>query len=241
MVMNEMMQFIKQMSGRLNANDIANQTDAKKIAYMRNLQRELKQKDVLSIPFDELSVVVFDIETTGFYPYNGDRILSIGAVKMKGDQVLEDDLFYSTIYSAKGVPENIEELTGITASELLQAAPLPEVLREFFQFVQTDTLVAHHSAHEKQFMKHANWIALKSSFEHRIIDTSFLTKITEPELAMVSLDDFCSYYQIEIKRRHHALYDAMATARLWSENIKKVKAMGFENMKDIYTHLASQG
>ncbi|MGP4039999.1 exonuclease domain-containing protein [Gracilibacillus sp. D59] len=240
MVMNQMLQFIKQMSGKMSdMNPVTSQTDARKIAYMRNLQRELKQKDVLNTPFKELAVVVFDIETTGFYPYNGDRILSIGAVKMKGSEILKDQLFYKTVYTELPPSEEITALTGITASELSQAEPLPEVLRQFFQFVRSDTLIAHHSSHEKQFMKHASWTALKTSFQHRIIDTSFLTKVVSPEVSLVTLDEWCDHYGVDIGRRHHALYDAAATAKLWSEHMKKVEEMGFTNLKDIYTHIAS--
>ncbi len=240
MVMNQMLHFIKQMSGKMSdINPVSSQTDASKIAYMRNLQRELKQKDVLNTPFKNLDTVVFDIETTGFYPYNGDRILSIGAVKMRGAEILEDQLFYKTIYSELPPPEEIEALTGITDTELKQAADLPEVLRQFFQFVRSDTLVAHHSSHEKQFMKHASWTALKSNFQHRIIDTTFLTKVVSPESSFVTLDDWCDYYEVDIRRRHHALYDAAATAKLWSKNLKEAEEMGFTNLKDIYTQIAS--
>ncbi|WP_058305893.1 exonuclease domain-containing protein [Gracilibacillus massiliensis] len=240
MVMNQMLHFIKQMSGKMSdINPVSSQTDARKIAYMRNLQRELKQKDVLNTPFKDLDTVVFDIETTGFYPYNGDRILSIGAVKMKGAEILDDQLFYKTIYSELPPPKEIEVLTGITGSELNQAADLPEVLRQFFQFVRSDTLVAHHSSHEKQFMKHASWTALKTNFQHRLIDTTFLTKVVSPESTYVTLDDWCDYYGVDIGRRHHALYDAAATAKLWSENVKQVEEMGFTNLRDIYTHIAS--
>ncbi|GAE94966.1 DNA polymerase III polC-type [Gracilibacillus boraciitolerans JCM 21714] len=240
MGMNQMLHFIKQMSGKMSdINPVSSQTDARKIAYIRNLQRELKQKDVLNTPFKDLDTVVFDIETTGFYPYSGDRILSIGAVKMKGSEILEDQLFYKTIFSELPPPPEIETLTGITATELQQAADLPEVLRQFFHFVRSDTLVAHHSSHEKQFMKQASWTALKTNFQHRIIDTTFLTKIVSPESKHITLDDWCDHYGVDIGRRHHALYDAAATAKLWSENMKRVEEMGFINLKDVYTHIAS--
>ncbi len=240
--MNQMLQFIKQMSGKIYGSDLtslSNQADPRKIAYLRNLQRELKKKDVLSVPFKELPVVVFDIETTGFYPYNGDCILSIGAVKMIGSEVLEDQLFYKTIYNDTPPSQEIVDLTGITGSELKKAEPLDVVLKQFFQFVKSDTLVAHHSSHEKQFMKHASWTALKTSFQHRIIDTTFLTKVMAPEIEHVSLDDWCDHYDVPIGKRHHALYDAVATARLWSKGVQKVEDMGFHNLKDIYTHIAS--
>ncbi|MRH43805.1 3'-5' exonuclease [Aquibacillus halophilus] len=242
MVMNQMLQFVKQMSGKLNSNvytGLPNHTDASKMAYLRNLQRELKNKDVLEIPLNELKVIVFDIETTGFYPYNGDKMLSIGAIKMQGDQILEDQVFYSPIYSETAPSEEIERLTGITKDQLENAPPIHNVLKDFYYFIKSDTLVAHHSSHEKQFMKHATWTSMKTSFQHRIIDTSFLTKIIEPETKLVTLDECCAHYGIAIEHRHHALYDAIATAKLWSESVQSIQEMGFSNLKDVYSEIAN--
>ncbi|MDL4841190.1 exonuclease domain-containing protein [Aquibacillus rhizosphaerae] len=242
MVMNHMIQFVKQMSGKLNSSvytSLPNQADPNKIAYLRSLQRELKNKDVLQIPFDDLKVVVFDIETTGFYPYKGDTILSIGAIKMQGDKLLQDEVFYAPVYSEEEPSEEIERLTGITKTELLNADSMNKVLRDFFQFTKSDTLVAHHSSHEKQFMQHATWSVLKTNFAHRIIDTSFLTKIIEPESKLVTLDDCCAHYGITINQRHHALHDAIATAKLWAESVRTVQELGFSDLKDVYSHIAN--
>ncbi|MRG87898.1 exonuclease domain-containing protein [Salinibacillus xinjiangensis] len=238
MVMNQVVQFVKQMSGRLNSNTYTSLSNPQNIAYIRNLQREMKKNDVLNIPFDELNVVVFDIETTGFYPYNGDRILTIGAVRMRGEQILEEETFYSAVYNDEGPSEEIEALTGITQEQLRNAPPIHDVLSEFYQFVKSDILVAHHSSHEKHFMKHASWIAMKTNFQHRIIDTSFLTKIVEPQLNLFTLDEYCNHYGINNQLRHHALYDALATAELWSEGIRGVKKLGYVHLNDVYTHIA---
>jgi len=236
-----MVQFVKQLSGRINSNiysSLSSQTDPASIAFLRQLQREMKKENVLDVPFSELRVVVFDIETTGFSPERGDRILSIGAVKMVGDQVLENETFYSLINSEGEIPENIIELTGIKEEDLLGAPPIEKVLKDFYQFVKNDTLVAHHASHEKAFMNHVTWSILRANFQHRIIDTSFLLKIVEPEIKLITLGECCEHYGIAIAHRHHALYDALATAELWGENIRLIQKQGYSDLNDVYTHLA---
>ena len=87
MIMNNMLRFVKQLSGRLSPSmytSMAHQTDPASIAFLRQMQRDAKAQDVLKVPFSELKVTVFDLETTGFYPQNGDRILSVGAVTQGG-------------------------------------------------------------------------------------------------------------------------------------------------------------
>ncbi|MFC7322545.1 exonuclease domain-containing protein [Halobacillus campisalis] len=238
--MNPFSQFVKGLSDRLgNGFSSLNQNDPAKVAYVRNLERQMKNKDVLDIPFDDLNVVVFDLETTGFYPYKGDHILSIGAVKVEGTHVKEEETFYSLVYHDTGPSKEIEELTGITKEMLQSAASLRDVLKDFYSFVKGDVLVAHHANHEKQFMSHATWLALRKNFQHRIVDTSFLTKIVHQDQSMISLDDCCEYYGIGIEQRHHALYDAKATARLWVESIRDIQQKEFTKLQDVYTYLAT--
>ncbi|MFD2680140.1 exonuclease domain-containing protein [Bacillus seohaeanensis] len=241
MIFNQMVHFVKQLSGRLSPSmyaSVANQNDAASIAFLRQLRRDIKANDVLQIPFSELKVIVFDLETTGFYPQKGDKILSIGAVKVIGDQVMENETFYSVVNCIEPLSEEVKELTGICDAELAEAPLLEHVLREFYQFIGSLPLVAHHANHEKSFMQHATWSSLKMNFHHRIMDTSFLTKIIEPEKNLVTLDDCCNHFGISIKKRHHALHDAIATAKLWAESVHSVQQLGFSNLSDVYTYLA---
>lgn len=241
MGINNMVQFVKQLSGRLSPNmytSVASQTDPASIAFLRQLQREMKREDVLNVPFNNLKVVVFDLETTGFNPQKGDRIISIGAVKMHGEQVLEQESFYSLIHSTEELSAEIVDLTGITSEQLADAPTIEVVLKEFFQFIGSDTLVAHHANHERNFMEHATWSISRTNFQHRIIDTSFLTKIIEPQEKLVTLCESCSYFSIPIEQRHHALHDAIATAKLWSASLKSIHQLGFSDLNDVYSHLA---
>ncbi|WP_082235378.1 exonuclease domain-containing protein [Halobacillus massiliensis] len=237
--MNPFVQLVKDLSGRIGSGfSSINQNDPSKVAYVRNLEREMKSQNALDVPFDELNVVVFDLETTGFFPYKGDQILSFGAVKVEGTEILREKTFYSLVSSEAEPSEEIEQLTGITKEMIMNADPLRDVLKRFYDFIKHDVLVAHHASHEKQFMDHATWLGLKKKFQHRIVDTSFLTKIAHQEL--VSLDECCEHYCIVNEQRHHALYDALATAELWVKCIHEVKELGFTNLQDVYTHLATQ-
>ncbi|WP_017725914.1 3'-5' exonuclease [Halalkalibacterium ligniniphilum] len=241
MVMNHMVQLMKQLSTKLSPTiytSAQQQSSAQQLSYMRQLQRELKREDVLDIPLAKLPVVVFDLETSGFYPDKGDRILSIGAVKVTGEMIQEDQFFYSCVRSEQLPSAEILALTGLKKEELEEAPPLGEVLQQFYRFVRHSTLVAHHASHEKAFMSHATWQTLKLPFQHRIIDTSFLTKVVAPKETLVSLDDCCAYYGIPVADRHHALHDSLMTAKLWKASISEVQQAGYETLRDIYLFLA---
>ena len=87
---------------------------------------------------DDQEFCFVDIETNGGLS-NG-QIIEIGAIKTRGTQEL--DRFESFVY-APVVPENITELTGICADDLVGAPPLASVLERFRLFLGDSVFVAH--------------------------------------------------------------------------------------------------
>jgi DNA polymerase-3 subunit epsilon len=245
MGMHELFQFFRDMSGKFNSNiyaGIRGQTNPQNISFLRKLQKELKEKNSLDTPLETLKVVVFDLETTGFFPEKGDQAISIGAVKMCGTTIEEDETptFYSLIKSDKPIPQEIIALTNITNRDLDAAPTASEVLLKFYKFINGRSLVAHHSNHEKAFMQKMVWDATRTRFEHRLIDTSFLTRLITPETKPCTLDDICMQYGVEIKDRHHALGDAKMTAQLWSIFLSKAMDLGMKNLREVYERIAKR-
>ncbi|WP_100374247.1 3'-5' exonuclease [Bacillus sp. FJAT-45037] len=242
MNLNHMVQFVKQLSTRLSPGMYAStqpQSQAGNLAKLRQIQRELKNDDALDQPIHSLPFVIFDLETTGFSPDKGDEILSIGAVKMQGATILEEEIFYSTVQCRMEPSEEILTLTGLTSEELSDSRPLEDVLLNFYEFIGGDTLIAHHAIHEKRFMSHMTWKMMRMPFAHRIIDTTFLTRVVANKEQLVTLEDCCNFYNIPITTRHHALHDSLMTARLWQECLLRVQELGFTTLRDIYVHLAT--
>lgn len=228
------MQLLRGFRGRRDGDSGAGKIqNAQQLAYLRNIQREIGKYDPMNIPLRELPFLLFDIETTGFHPEKGDGILSIGAVKMKGSEILPEE-FYSLVRFEREVPPEIVKLTNITSEEAGKARPFSDVYTEFVEFKSDSTLVAHHSVHERTFMEYTSSKLLRTPFKHRIVDTSFLFKVVEPGLQLVALEDLCTHHSIEVKDRHHALGDARMTAMLWSLYLEEALQQGHETLSDIY-------
>ncbi|MED1564036.1 exonuclease [Alkalihalobacillus alcalophilus ATCC 27647 = CGMCC 1.3604] len=240
-MMNHMIQMMKQLSSKLSPSVYTSsqqRSAAERMSHLRQIQRELKQEDVLDKPFKDLPFIIFDLETSGFNPDRGDSILSIGAIRMKGTNILEEETFYSTVQTKKAVSTEVLKLTGLTNEELQQSPPLIDVLTQFYTFTGGTTLVAHHASHEKKFMSHATWQTLRTTFAHRLVDTSFLTKVVAPYENLITLDECCEYHCIPVANRHHALEDAIMTAKLWRENLFLAERLGFYSLRDVYLYLA---
>ncbi|WP_209123603.1 exonuclease domain-containing protein [Alkalihalobacillus sp. BA299] len=237
-------QFMKQLQGKIGSGSLASieaQTNPHHIALLKQVQKEIQEEQILTVPFKNLNVVVVDIETTGFFPEQGDQILSIGAIKVRGEEILENQTFYSFVQYDKEISPEIKNLTGITEKEVNGAPPLSEVLVQFLEYVGHSTLVAHHANHEKNFFEFATWKLFRSNFKRRILDTSFLIRVAEPENIHTRLEDYCEACGIEVENRHHALGDAKMAAKLWSIYLKKVQMLGCNNLRDLYRCLAKLG
>ncbi|WP_423406964.1 exonuclease domain-containing protein [Heyndrickxia sp. MSNUG] len=243
MGMNDMVRFVRQMSGKLGSNIYAGlqpQTNAQQISFIRQLQKEMKQKNSLDCPLNELPVIVFDLETTGFFPEKGDKVISIGAIKMTGSKIHEKDVFYSLVKTDTSIPIEISKLTNIDNGQLEGAPEAKDVLIDFFNFIGSSILVAHHAKHEQAFMKKISLEQLRVSFEHRIIDTSFLVRLTNPVIHPLPLEQLCNDCGIEVTDRHHALADAKMAAQIWAFFLKKAQHQGYNNLREVYEYLSRQ-
>lgn len=238
MVFESLRELMRGIQGRFSLTEGPMIQSSQRAAFLRQIQKEWKQENVLNVPLEELNVVVIDFETTGFFPDLGDEIISIGAIRVNNGIICDKEVFYSLVHYANELPLEIEKLTGISTEELKKAMPLSDVLIHFFDFVKNDTLVAHHARHEKSFLQNASWKLFRAPFKHRIIDTSFLYRVAEPNLNMSRLEDLCKHNEIPVLNRHHALGDAKLAAKLWCAYITKIKQMDCNTLNDVYERLA---
>ncbi|GAB2700261.1 exonuclease domain-containing protein [Paenibacillus thermoaerophilus] len=211
---------------------------AQQMAFIRSIMKEQRKNKLYDMPLDSLEVVVFDLETTGFSPYNGDEIISIGAVTVRGDRICEEESFYSLVNPKREVPREIEELTGLTNEMVRRAPDLIEVLHNFLQYVRHRVLVAHGSGHDKHFLNSALWRTSKINLTHRLIDCMLIAKWLEPKRKHYGLDSLLESYGIEVSQRHHALEDSIMTAKLWIKMIRQARERDIPTLGDLYAHLS---
>lgn len=158
-------------------------------------------------------IVVFDFETTGFMPKNGGRPIEIGAVKLRGKEIV--DRFQSLIDPGYPLSPFITTFTGINDSDLINAPSVPTVMRRFADFIQDCPLVAHNAKYDMQFL---NW-ELESigicKDNHVGCSLKIARKLLPeaPNHKLATLIDYCGIASDNIY--HRALADAEKTALLW--------------------------
>jgi DNA polymerase-3 subunit epsilon len=212
--------------------------NAQQMAYIRAVMKEQRNKTLFGHRMDDLEVVVFDLETTGFSAYGGDEILSIGAVYVKGGEVQHDKSFYSLVNPKREIPPHIVELTGISKRMVSDAPNIIDALSDFLDYVGTRVLIAHGTGHDRHFLNAALWRTSRVSLEHRMLDTMMITKWLYPRQQDLSLDTLLEMHQIPITKRHHALEDALMTADLWVNYYQQMLDKDIMTLGDLYAKLS---
>jgi DNA polymerase-3 subunit epsilon len=211
---------------------------AQQMAFIRSSMKLQRQTSLFDLPLLSLEAVVFDLETTGFNPYNGDEIISFGGVMVSGTEIHEGQTFHSPVNPMKPIPLMIQELTGITDEMAMESPDLIAVLQHFFEFVQKKILIAHGTGHDKQFLNAALWKTSKVNLTHRVLDTMMIAKWLHPNLKNYDLDCLLDLYHIPITKRHHALEDSLMTAQLWAKFIVEITDRQVITLGDLYMYLS---
>lgn len=212
--------------------------NAQQMAFIRSVNKEQRKQSMLDTPLKELEVVIFDLETTGFYPTNGDEIISFGAVVMRGTELYQNESFYSLVNPKRRIPRAIVELTGITNDMVQDAPDLMQVLHDFMEFVGKRLLIAHAAGHDKQFLNAALWRTSKINLNHRVLDTMMVAKWLEPKRNSYALDDLLEDSGIPIEDRHHALQDSIMTGKLWRTYLERILERNITTLGDLYAYLS---
>ena len=160
--------------------------------------------------------VVFDIETTGFSPV-ANRIIEIGAVKVDKGQVV--DRFSVFVNPEVPIPFEIEKLTGINDSMVMEAETIETMLPQFLDFVGDAVLVAHNANFDVSFIKeNAKRQQLPVDFTY--VDTVGIARMLLTGQAKYTLDAVAKTLKISLENHHRAVDDAECTAEIFMKFIE---------------------
>jgi len=161
--------------------------------------------------------VVFDIETTGL-DKDKDKIIEIGALKYKGNELVEE--FNYLINPNIKLPEIITTITGITDEMLVGKDDIAIVLPKFLEFIGDLPLVAHNGEFDLGFIrKNINDLNLKQ-LTNQNIDTLLLARIYLKQMYNYKLETLKKYFGIK-QISHRSIGDCYTTNYVYQECKKR--------------------
>lgn len=144
-----------------------------------------------------------------------DRIIEIGAVKFRGNRVL--DRFETFVRPDRNISLSIQSLTGISNDVLVDAPHISTVGRQLKRFLGNAPIVG-----QSVWMDLAMLEAAGVPLSNRHYDTFELATTLLPDLPTYDLRTIATALEVDISGRHRAVADAEVTMEVFNRLVDRI-------------------
>ena len=113
------------------------------------------------------------------------------------------------------------------------APKIDEALPEFLEFLGDHILVAHNATFDYGFLNHNGIVHLSTPIENHILCTRKLANRLVPELPSKRLDCLCQHFEVTNESAHRAMWDVMATVKIFEQFLRILKKKWIEDKSQI--------
>ncbi len=171
-----------------------------------------------SCSWQNITLVAFDLETTGPYPLQSE-ICEIAAVKWRGGDVVGE--YQTLIRPNDPMSDEVIAIHRIT-NEMIQGAPsVGEVIKDFYEFIGDSVIMAHHAPFDLGFLAIEFEKALLAWPSTPILCSSLLSRKLIPEAPNHKLQTLVQFLNIDGGEAHRALDDAKACLQVGLEIFRR--------------------
>ncbi len=169
--------------------------------------------------------VSLDLETTGLEPER-DAIIEVGAVKFRGDEVLET--WSTLVRPERPIPYRIRRLTGIEQEEADAAPSVANVVARLASFVRDYPVVGHNIGFDLSFLRQRGLL-----LTNQPVDTFELAGILVPHASRYSLTRLADELEVLSDGAHRALADAETTRKLFLALLDRAGRLDINTLEEI--------
>ena len=181
--------------------------------------------------------IIFDTETTGLEPNNGDRLVEIGCIEII-DYVKTGKTFHVYTNPERDMPDAAFQVHKLS-TEFLSTKPIfKDIADDFLNFIGEDSkLVAHNAVFDIAFINmELSRIGKPVINQERVVDTLKLSRKKFPSQKRHSLDALCKKYNISNTIRsiegHGALLDSELLLQVYLKLLDIKPPTFFDEMEE---------
>ncbi len=191
---------------------------------MKNIFKRIRsflnnRKALRALAIQDAIFTVLDTETTGLSVNEGHKIVSVGAIKIKNYQLIENEILDELINPEREIPFASRNIHYISDDQVKDKPNIYQLEKKINNFLENTILVGHNVDFDIGFIKKNAARTSLATTVKRIasIDTILLAAGLYPSLESYELSFLCDHFRIKTfdQIRHSALGDAVITARLF--------------------------
>ena len=181
---------------------------------------------------DKCEFTIFDVETTGLFPYSGDKICEIAAIRV--DSSCKKCKKFSTLVDpGRPISYGAFSVNGITDTMIAGKPAIDKVLPGFLKFAEGSVLVAYNAGFDLGFLESAMGEDKTILKDYFVIDALALARRFFPETGRYSLGILSRHLGIKSSVEHRALADACMTWKVFEKELAIIVSQGIRNVEDI--------
>jgi DNA polymerase III subunit epsilon len=215
---------------------------ARKVVYDFDLLSPARTDKLADTRLDRLTYVVFDTETTGLNPRQGDEIVQLAAVRIVNGRRVEGEVFDTLVNPGRAIPPVSTEVHGITDAMVADAPGVADVVRRFHKFAEGAVLIAHNAPFDMEFLRRVEGL-LGVTFDMPVLDTVLLSAVVYGQHEVHSLDALSHRLGITIPEedRHTAIGDTIATADAFLKLMPMLAGRSLDTFGAVLTEVRKHG
>jgi len=190
------------------------------------------------IPLESVRFVVIDTELTSL-DQRTNRMVSVGAIAMKGARILIGEQFYRVVNPGVPVPKETVVIHRLRPKDVEQGHAPSETITELAAFFGDAVLVAHcaeidSAVLRKEFeacgLELKNPVVCTSRVQRWIVGKQSYKEDQFRDLENTDLESLARVYKLDFREAHHALDDAFVTAQLWQKQLHILGGFGVRTL-----------
>lgn len=161
-------------------------------------------------------VVALDTETTGFHANGGDRMVEIGAVKIRGNMETGETFHRYINPQGRKVDPGALAVHNLSDDFLKDKEPFRRIVDDFVAFIGDAKLVIHNAKFDMGFLNMEFERCNRPALKNEVVDSLVVAKKRYPGQRN-TLDALCTRLGVDASGReyHGALIDSLLLARVW--------------------------
>lgn len=188
-----------------------------------------ERQALLQRPLDDVPFVLFDVESTGLDPHDGDRICEIALLRWRGG--VQEAVFETLINPERPISAGAFAVNRIAAHLLATAPRFEAIADELLVYLDGAALVAHNAPFDISFLNSELLRCGRPALNHPLVDTL--------QLARVFLNQ--DRYNLAALARwlgaeppaHRAMADVIALKAVFVHLLERLSMLGVQTLEDL--------